>query len=171
MPVDDFRGECPHWDVSCMCGYPSLLLHPLGFLILTYIEVQGILTIEGLCIKLRRMNMNFDKNLLGGTTGLLLLSLLSDQDMYGYEIIKELERRSDSSFQFKEGTLYPVLHKLENMGWLKSYLSKGDAGRERKYYQITVKGKKQLTLEKEQWEVFTQSVEKVVFGGQYELAR
>jgi len=142
-----------------------------GFLILTYIEVQGILTIEGLCIKLRRMNMNFDKNLLGGTTGLLLLSLLSDQDMYGYEIIKELERRSDSSFQFKEGTLYPVLHKLENMGWLKSYLSKGDAGRERKYYQITVKGKKQLTLEKEQWEVFTQSVEKVVFGGQYELAR
>jgi len=115
--------------------------------------------------------MNFDKNLLGGTTGMLLLSLLSDQDMYGYEIIKELEIRSDSSFQFKEGTLYPVLHKMENMGWLKSYLSKGDAGRERKYYQITVKGKKQLTFEKEQWEVFTQSVEKVVFGGQYELAR
>jgi len=157
----------------------SATLVMLRFLILTYLEVQGILTIEGLGIltieglgiKIRRMNMNFDKNLLGGTTGLLLLSLLSDQDMYGYEIIKELERRSDSSFQFKEGTLYPVLHKLENMGWLKSYLSKGDAGRERKYYQITVKGKKQLTLEKEQWEVFTQSVEKVVFGGQYELAR
>ncbi len=115
--------------------------------------------------------MNFDKNLLGGTTALLLLSLLSNQDMYGYEIIKELELRSDSSFQFKEGTLYPVLHKMENMGWLKSYLSKGDAGRERKYYQITVKGKKQLALEKEQWNVFTESVEKVVFGWQYELAR
>ena len=47
--------------------------------------------------------MNFDKNLLGGTTGMLLLSLLSGKDMYGYEIIKELELRSDSSFQFKEG--------------------------------------------------------------------
>jgi len=115
--------------------------------------------------------MNFDKNLLGGTTGMLLLSLLSGKDMYGYEIIKELELRSDSSFQFKEGTLYPVLHKMENMGWLKSYQSKGDAGRARKYYQITMKGKKQLALEKEQWSVFTESVEKVVFGGHYELAR
>ena len=60
---------------------------------------------------------------------------------------------------------------MENMGWLKSYQSKGDAGRARKYYQITVKGKKQLALEKEQWSVFTESVEKVVFGGHYELAR
>ena len=86
--------------------------------------------------------MKFDKGLIGGSTVLLILSLLEETDRYGYEIIKELEIRSDKTFQFKEGTLYPVLHKLENGGYVKSYIAKGDTGKERKYYQITDKGKK-----------------------------
>ncbi len=108
--------------------------------------------------------MKIDKNLIGGSSILLVLSLLSNADMYGYEMIKELEVRSDKTFQFKEGTLYPILHKLENDGFVKSYMSKGDSGRERKYYQITVKGKKQLEEEKEKWNIFSSSVNKVVGG-------
>ena len=113
--------------------------------------------------------MKFNKGLIGGSMNLLLLSLLHEKDMYGYEIIRELELRSDKTFEFKEGTLYPVLHKLENMGYINSYLSKGDTGRDRKYYQITKKGKKQLVEEKQQWEVFSQSVGKVVYGDDYDF--
>jgi len=108
--------------------------------------------------------MNLDKGLIGGSTNLLLLSLLEENDMYGYEIIKTLEMKSDYIFQFKEGTLYPVLHKLENKGYVKSYISKGSTGKERKYYKITNNGKKQLSKEKENWEKFSLSVNKVIGG-------
>ncbi len=108
--------------------------------------------------------MKIDKGLIGGSTLLLLLSLLEETDRYGYEIIKELEERSDKTFQFKEGTLYPVLHKLENQGFVQSYIAKGETGKERKYYQITPKGKKQLVEEKKQWKVFSLSVNKVIGG-------
>lgn len=109
--------------------------------------------------------MEFDKGLLGGSTGLLLLSLLEETDMYGYEIIKKLEEKSDHTFQFKEGTLYPILHKLENKGYVTSYMSKSSSGKERKYYRITTSGRKQLVKEKESWERFSASVNKVIGGG------
>lgn len=109
--------------------------------------------------------MKLDRGLLGGSTLLMVLTLLQEQDRYGYEIIKELETRSDNVFQFKEGTLYPVLHKLENGGYVKSYMHTGDTGKERKYYKITNKGKKQLAEEAEKWQVFSASVTKVIGGG------
>mgnify|MGYP000859698958 CR=1 FL=1 len=108
--------------------------------------------------------VKIDKGLIGGSTSLLILSLLKEKDMYGYEIIKELEERSDNTFKLKEGTLYPILHRLENEGYLKSYRKKGGTGKERKYYQITTKGEKQLIEEKRQWHVFSTSVNKVIGG-------
>ncbi len=108
--------------------------------------------------------MKMDKGLIGGSTILLVLSLLEVTDRYGYEMIKELDLRSDKTFQFKEGTLYPVLHKLENNGYVKSYIVKADTGKKRKYYQITRSGKKQLVEEKKKWEVFSTSVNKVIAG-------
>lgn len=108
--------------------------------------------------------LKIDKGLIGGSTVLLLLSLLEEKDRYGYEIIKELASRSNKTFQFKEGTLYPVLHKLENSGYVKSYMAKGDTGKERKYYQITKKGEKQLIEEKNKWKLFSVAVNKVVGG-------
>ncbi|HZK33480.1 MAG TPA: helix-turn-helix transcriptional regulator [Tissierellaceae bacterium] len=113
--------------------------------------------------------MKIDKGFIGGGTDLLLLSLINERDMYGYEIIRELEIRSDDIFRFKEGTLYPILHKLENHGYLKSYKAKGDAGRQRKYYKITSRGKGQLVKEKQQWEVFSKSMNKIVVGDSYEF--
>jgi DNA-binding PadR family transcriptional regulator len=109
--------------------------------------------------------MEIDKGLLGGSTLLLVLSLLEETDMYGYEIIKELEKHSDKVFQFKEGTLYPILHKLENNNYVKSYINSGDNGKERKYYQITSKGKKKLVEEKEKWQTFSVCIHKVIGGG------
>lgn len=114
--------------------------------------------------------MKINRGLVSGATDLLVLSLISERDMYGYEIISELEKRSKDIFQFKEGTLYPILHKLENKGYLKSYQSERDAGRKRKYYQITRQGKKQLLEEKEQWEVFSESINTIIVGEEYGLA-
>ncbi len=114
--------------------------------------------------------MKINRGLVSGATDLLVLSLISERDMYGYEIIAELEKKSKDVFQFKEGTLYPILHKLENKGYLKSYKSQGDAGRKRKYYQITRQGKKQLLEEKEQWEVFSESINTIIVGEEYGLA-
>ena len=103
-----------------------------------------------------------DKNLVGGSTMLMLLSLLEEKDCYGYEIIKELKERSQNVFQFKEGTLYPILHRMENLGYVKSYRAQAENGKERKYYRITATGKAQLVEEKKQWEVFSTSVERVI---------
>lgn len=103
-----------------------------------------------------------DKNLIGGSTILLLLTLLQEKDYYGYEIIKELKARSQNVFQFKEGTLYPVLHRMENQGFVKSYRAQAENGKERKYYRITEAGKAQLAEEKREWEIFRNSVERVI---------
>ncbi len=107
--------------------------------------------------------MAINKGLIGGSTPLLLLSLLEEQDRYGYEIIKTLEDRSDQTFSFKEGTLYPVLHKLENDGHVRSYYKEKD-GRQRRYYAITERGIKQLGEEKVQWERFSFAVKRVIGG-------
>ncbi len=93
---------------------------------------------------------------------LLILSLLNNQDMYGYEIVENLRIRSENIFELKEGTLYPLLHRLEKQGLLKSYKKTTDQNRERKYYQITKKGIKVLDEEKTSWEVFSQGVMKVM---------
>ncbi|GAA0779120.1 helix-turn-helix transcriptional regulator [Clostridium subterminale] len=111
--------------------------------------------------------MKIDKGLIGGSTILLVLSLLEETDRYGYEIIKELEIRSYKTFQFKEGTLYPVLHKFANNGYVKSYMAKGDTGKERRYYKITRSGKKQLKEEKKKWKEFSTSVNKVIGSESY----
>jgi len=115
--------------------------------------------------------MKIDKNLIGGSAILLVLTLLNEKDMYGYQIIKEIEERSDSTFQFKEGSLYPVLHKLKNNGYVKSYTAKGDTGKNRKYYQITLVGQKHLKAQEEQWKLFSVSVNKVLGGSAYVYAQ
>ena len=108
-----------------------------------------------------------EKNFIGSSSNLLILSLISRKDMYGYEIIKELEILSDKSFQLKEGTLYPILHKLENMKWVKSYLTESENQTKRKYYKITNLGIQQLAEEKQNWEDYMTSVMKVLNGQKY----
>lgn len=97
-------------------------------------------------------------------TSMLLLSLLSRQDMYGYQIIRELERQSQEVFCLKEGTLYPLLHSLEQQGAVSSELRTAENGRERKYYQITTSGKSLLKEKLEEWDTYQKAVNHVLGG-------
>ena len=95
--------------------------------------------------------MNYDREFLTGTVGVLILSLLSEREMYAYEMLQEAERRSASAFQLKEGTLYPALHQMERSGLLKARWIDGPSGRARKYYTLTAKGRTQAASKRRQW--------------------
>ena len=95
-------------------------------------------------------------------TALLVLSLLSRGDMYGYQMIAELERQSDHTFSMKEGTLYPILHGLEQAGAVESYRQEAPTGRERKYYRLTEKGGALLKTETESWRRYSHGVNAVL---------
>jgi len=71
--------------------------------------------------------------------------------MYGYQIIKELEKRSQGYFKFKEGTLYPALHRLEEGGLIRGEWQTLPSGRQRRYYHITEKGLRSLVAKRGQW--------------------
>ncbi len=105
--------------------------------------------------------MKVSKELIKGSSSLLVLSVLKGKDLYGYRIIKELELRSENAFDFKEGTLYPILHALEKENYLESYWDEFE-GRKRKYYHLTKKGLKQLNTQKEEWKFYSASVDKVL---------
>lgn len=106
--------------------------------------------------------MKINKELLKGSTVILILKLLDQKPMYGYEMIKEIESSSDGVFAFKEGTLYPILHSLESDGMLESYWSDITGGRQRKYYRITNKGRLHLKEKTKEWVVFRSTVDKVL---------
>ncbi|HJC40068.1 MAG TPA: PadR family transcriptional regulator [Candidatus Intestinimonas pullistercoris] len=106
--------------------------------------------------------MKADKNLLSGSTTLLVLSLLASGDKYGYEMIAELDARSDHTFTLKEGTLYPILHGLEKDGAVKSYTRETDSNRTRKYYHITRKGLRLLEEQKREWTEFSEKVNAIL---------
>lgn len=106
--------------------------------------------------------MKIEKSLLSGSTPLLVLSLLKDGDKYGYEMIEELAKRSDNTFQMKEGTLYPLLHALEKERFVTSYSKLAPSGRERKYYTLTKEGRAQLEYKEQEWRLFSQKVNAVL---------
>ena len=95
-------------------------------------------------------------------TQLLVLSLLAGEDMYGYQMIMELARRSDHTFEMKEGTLYPVLHGLEQGGYVEAYQQEAPTGRMRKYYHLTRKGGAMLKTEPEAWQSYSGAVNAVL---------
>lgn len=95
---------------------------------------------------------------------LLVLALLEDQDKYGYQMIRELECRSDHTFSMNEGTLYPILHRLEQCGEVRSYERASDAGRRRRYYQLTRQGIRTLARCRLEWATFCKQFGKVVGG-------
>ena len=101
--------------------------------------------------------MASDKNQLSGNTAMLLLQLLSERDMYGYEMIEALQQRSNHVFELKAGTLYPLLHSLVQGGYLNSYDQQVN-GKLRKYYQITPGGRKYLDRMIEEWTAYAGAV-------------
>ena len=91
------------------------------------------------------------RELIKGSFDSLILCLLNQQPMYGYRIIKELERKSEGYFRFKEGTLYPALHRLEKAGLIEGKWQMLANGRQRRYYHITEKGLHSLEAKRSQW--------------------
>jgi PadR family transcriptional regulator PadR len=84
----------------------------------------------------------------------LLLCLINRQPMYGYQIIKELGDRSQGYFRFKEGTLYPALHRLEKSGQIEGKWEVLPSGQQRKYYHITAQGYESLREKRNHWNDF-----------------
>ena len=105
------------------------------------------------------------KNALSGNTTMLILKLLEAKDMYGYQIIEELSAKSEDVFRLKTGTLYPLLHSLENDGIITSYDENADHGRIRKYYRLTPAGKGLLAKKQAEWKQYTHAVNRVMEGG------
>lgn len=104
----------------------------------------------------------FNRELVKGSTSLLLLQLLDEKDMYGYELVKEMEKRSDHHFHVKEGTLYPALHKLDKQGYIEFYWKEQEKGPARKYYRITEEGKNMLGEKTKEWKKFVQVMNKMM---------
>lgn len=107
--------------------------------------------------------MAIDKSLVSGSTSMLILKLLEEKDMYGYEMIDTLRKKSNNVFELKAGTLYPLLHGMEEKGFLDSYEQEA-VGKMRKYYHLTKAGKKQLIVKAEEWKEYSQAVMDVMGG-------
>lgn len=96
----------------------------------------------------------FSPTMKKGSMELLLLSLLEDKPCHGYEIGRQIEERSGGRLQFRVSSLYPVLCRMEDRGWIKGYWVEKPGVRRRRFYQLTPKGKKALTEQRETWEEF-----------------
>ena len=107
--------------------------------------------------------MKINKELLKGSTTMLILNLLENENMYGYQMIKTLSEKSQNVFELKEGTLYPILHSLEESNFINSYWDE-TTGKKRKYYSITKEGKKYLESKKEEWKLFSNGINSVLGG-------
>ena len=106
--------------------------------------------------------MNYGRELLKGSTDSLLLYLINNQPMYGYQIIKEIEKRSNGYFQFKEGTLYPALHRLERDNLISGKWQILPNGQQRRYYYITERGQQVLANRLATWQDFSTAVKSVM---------
>jgi len=89
-----------------------------------------------------------------GSTPLLILSIVATEKMYGYQIMRELERRSEGYFSMTAALLYPALHQLETDGLVESEWQDGQGKRRRKYYTITSKGRKAMVESQSEWQAF-----------------
>lgn len=110
--------------------------------------------------------MAIDKSLVSGSMTMLLLKLLEEKDMYGYEMIETLGKRSNNVFELKAGTLYPLLHNLESKGYVTAY-EKEVGGKIRKYYSITKEGRRASDDKKKEWEKYAEGVKGVLGGVGY----
>ncbi len=106
--------------------------------------------------------MPFNTELVGSTIEMLVLQLLAERAMYGFEIIDIVNERTDGAFNWKEGTLYPVLHRLASGGHVSAEWLVGDSGKKRKYYKLSDKGRAYAGDKVKEWHTFMNSVNAVL---------
>ena len=105
------------------------------------------------------------QEMLKGNTDTLLLALLENEAMYGYQIVKEVDRRSSGYFAFKEGTLYPALHRLEKAKLIEGQWENTPANVRRRYYLITAKGQEALVDRLSEWQRFNNAMDSIMRPG------
>ncbi|QTN00621.1 PadR family transcriptional regulator [Sediminibacillus dalangtanensis] len=104
-----------------------------------------------------------DKEMMKGSIDLLIMSLIAQRDLYGYQITKILKQLSDDTYEMSEGTLYSALKRLERKQWIESYWSETEHGR-RKYYRLTDEGGSELKRKQENWKMIESLVQKSTEG-------
>ena len=95
--------------------------------------------------------MDLGKDLVAASATPLVLAILAEGDSYGYAIIKRVAELSGGHLQWTDGMLYPVLHRLERLGFVAAKWSTSENGRRRKYYRITKEGRTELEAQRQQW--------------------
>jgi PadR family transcriptional regulator PadR len=108
--------------------------------------------------------MRFDRELLKGNTGTVVLAILSEGPLHGYQIAKEMRRRSDDALQLGQGVLYPILHRLEDRGLIRGEWEQSTGTPSRKRYAITKAGAAELKAKRSEWTAFSKAMAKVLDG-------
>jgi transcriptional regulator len=111
----------------------------------------------------RRLPTDFEmrsakSDLLQGTLDLLILQVSAPGPLHGYAIAQRIQQVSKDALQVQQGSLYPALHRLEERGWLRAEWKTSDTGREAKFYSLTKAGRKQLDVERGNWERLSQAI-------------
>jgi DNA-binding PadR family transcriptional regulator len=110
--------------------------------------------------------MKLSKDLVAASAAPLVLSLLEEGESYGYALIRRVRELSGGRIEWTDGMLYPVLHRLEAQGWVRSRWGESEAGRKRKYYSLNREGRKALADQKEQWLAVRETLGKL-WGAQH----
>ena len=105
---------------------------------------------------------DFSSDLVRSSADLVILALLRDRPMYGYEILVTLADRGNGEFQFKQGTLYPLLYRLEREGWIRAKWEEPPKGKKRKVYSLTSSGKRAQVARTKEWQRFTAAVDSIL---------
>lgn len=96
--------------------------------------------------------MEIKKDLMAASSTPLVLAILAEGDSYGYAILRRVRELSRGAMEWTDGMLYPVLHRLERLGYVEAWWGAADSGRRRKYYRITPRGRARLAEERKQWQ-------------------
>lgn len=96
--------------------------------------------------------MEIKKDLIAASSTPLVLAILAEGDSYGYAILQRVRELSRGSMEWTDGMLYPVLHRLERLGYVEARWGAAESGRRRKYYRITPRGRARLAEERKQWQ-------------------
>jgi len=106
--------------------------------------------------------MKFRKELVGGTTATLILSVLNNGSAHGYEIVRRINELSDGIFEWQEGTIYPALHKLETRELIRGEWVEASSGKMRRVYCLTNDGKRALMSDAKEWSIYSKAVESIL---------
>ena len=111
---------------------------------------------------MRGMTKSANPDLARSCTDLVLLTLLQQEPMYGYQILTTLQDRGNGEFRFKQGTLYPVLYRMEREGWIEATWEDPPEGKRRKVYRVTAAGCKEHAKRASQWLRFNEAVRSIL---------